>query len=30
MERVAADQSRAQWLKAWGALEAKRLREWMG
>jgi CHAD domain-containing protein len=30
MERVAADQSRAQWQKAWGALEAKRLREWMG
>ena len=30
MERVAAEESRAKWRKAWAALESKRLREWMG
>jgi hypothetical protein len=30
MERAAAAESRARWRKAWGALESRRLREWMG
>src|SRR5438034_3305626 len=29
LEHIAASEARAQWPKAWGALERKRLRDWM-